>query len=48
MSKTSLHTDAREVVVKVDGEEKFSYYKAEGGIDVIVNPNRRDEKGRIR
>jgi len=33
-----LHTDVQEVVVRVDGDIEFSYYKRSGGIDVIVNP----------
>lgn len=37
-----LHNDVNEVVVKVDGEERFRYYKADGGIDVIVDPVRTD------
>lgn len=45
---TSLHQDVQEVVVRVDGEEVFSYFKREGGIDVIVDPDRRDERGRLR
>lgn len=43
-----LHQDVQEVVVRVDGEEAYSYYRREGGIDVIVDPERRDEKGRRR
>ena len=35
---TEFHSDVQEVVVRVDGEEAFSYFKRDGGIDVLVDP----------
>lgn len=36
---THLHDDVREVVVYVDGEVAFSYYRDAGDVDVLVDPS---------